>query len=94
MDYDTQAHHDGPGAKVENMVDDFRPAFPGIARSFKGLEPAVVAQPFMNLVNLAVHVRPFERDHLWTDSSRRYHPENEGEFIFLRGPLDHVYGPV
>lgn len=90
--YDTQTHHDGPGPRVEDMVDDFILALPAIVSSFKDLEPAV-AQPSRNLVNIAAKERPF-RDHLLTTSSRRYHPEEEGEFIFLRGPFDHVYGPV
>jgi hypothetical protein len=74
------------------MVDDLRLAFPEIARSFKGLEPSV-AQPLVNLANLARQVRPFRTDHLFTDSSRRFYPANEGEFIFLTGPFDHVYTP-
>ncbi len=90
--YGPSAHHDGPGMKAEDMVDDFRAAFPGIMRSFMGLEPAI-AQPLINLANLAGQVRPFRPDHLWTDSSRRYYPEQEGEFIFLRSPFDHVYRP-
>lgn len=34
--YDTESHHDGPGAKVEDMVDDFRLAFPWNSTLFQG----------------------------------------------------------
>jgi hypothetical protein len=70
---------------------DFACSLGDIKKWFGRLEPRELNMEYSTLLSLA-NPKSNSTPRISGDTDRSYWPKDEGEFIFLKGSLDHIYG--